>query len=119
MTLVGFSCSECGHRVRGPDCAISLTIECPSCDRTVTAYPFDPDYSEELLEEIREGDRRSTNGGHYVGPDRRDEAKQLVIAGKVVRMTNPAGRTPVYVPVDSDHYDSDRLERLRLQQSEV
>lgn len=119
MTLIAFSCSECGHRVRGPNCAISLTIECLSCDRTVTAYPFDPDYSEELLKEIREGDQRSTNGGYYVELEQRDEAKELVIAGKVVRMTNPAGRSPQYVPMDSEHYNTERLERLRDQQSEV
>lgn len=72
-----------------------------------------------LLDEIREKDEDSTNGGHYVGPDRQDEAEELVAQGEVVRMQNPAGVTPIYVPVDSPHYSSDRLERMRERQSEA
>lgn len=73
---------------------------------------------ESLLDEIRRGDAESTNGGHYVGPDRRDEADRLVAEGQVVRMQNPAGVSPVYVPMDSPHYNDDRLERMRERQSE-
>lgn len=70
-----------------------------------------------LLEDIRTEDSVSTNGGHYVGPDRRDMAEELVDEGRVVRLKNPAGRTPIYVPMDSDHYADERLERLREKQS--
>lgn len=72
---------------------------------------------DKLLTDIREGDRNSLNGGHYVVPDRRDTAEELVEEGKVVRTTNPAGVTPVYVPMDSDHFSRERLERLQEKQS--
>lgn len=74
------------------------------------------DKHQEILEEIREGDAKSTNGGHYVSLEDRDIAEQLVGLGKVVRMENPAGATPVYVPVDSDHFSDDRLQQMSERQ---
>lgn len=71
----------------------------------------------DLLSEIREADSESVNGGMYVGPDRRDEAEELVDSGKVVRLQNPAGVSPIYVPMGSDHYSTERLERMRERQS--
>lgn len=71
----------------------------------------------DLLSEIEEEDRSSENGGMYVGPGRRDEAEDLVDAGKIVRLRNPAGLSPIYVPMSSEHYTTERLERLRDKQS--
>lgn len=70
-----------------------------------------------LLDEVKKGDREATNGGYYVGPDRRDEAENLVEEGKVVRLLNPAGVSPKYVPMGSEHYSDERLERLRKKQA--
>jgi len=72
----------------------------------------------DLLSEIEEADRSSVNGGMYVGRDRRDEVEELVDAGEIVRLRNPAGVSPIYVPMSSDHYTTERLERLRDKQSE-
>jgi len=33
-----FTCSECGETVIGTDLAISMTINCPGCEKTTTAY---------------------------------------------------------------------------------
>lgn len=90
-------------------------LGCVECN---TMLPYDNWWPPNgLLGEIRRGDREATNGGHYVGPDRRDEAERLVDEGKVVRLRNPAGVSPIYVPMDSDHYSDERLERLRERQS--
>jgi len=71
----------------------------------------------DLLEEIQNTDRQSVNGGMYVGRDRRDEAEELVENGEVVRLRNPAGVSPIYVPMNSDHYATERLKRLREKQA--
>lgn len=76
------------------------------------------DNHRKILEEIREGDAKSTNGGHYVSTEDREIAEQLVGLGKVVRLKNPAGVTPIYVPIDSDHYSDDRLKRLSERQED-
>jgi len=70
-----------------------------------------------LFIEIKNGDDESVNGGYYVGPDRRNIAEQLVDDGRVVRFQNPAGVTPLYVPMDSDNYSEDRLERMKERQA--
>lgn len=74
--------------------------------------------ADDLLNEIRRRDEESLNGGHYVEPDRWDEAERLVADGEVVRMKNPAGATPLYVPMGSPHYSDERMERMRDRQAE-
>lgn len=71
-----------------------------------------------MLKEIREKDHESTNGGHYLGPDRRDIAEELVDDGVIVRMKNPAGVSPQYFPMDSPHFTDERLKTLRNRQME-
>ena len=78
---------------------------------------MEPTEARDLYEEIRLGDRESVNGGCYVEPGRRGLADELVKLGEVVRMRAPSGRSPVYVPMDSEHYSEARLKRLRESQS--
>lgn len=102
------------------------TRECYWCGDEFTTYAdCNQQYCEvgcverhrETLEEIEEGDADSINGGHYIEAERREIAENLVEAGEVVRMRNPAGVSPKYVPVDSDHYSDDRLARMSERQS--
>jgi hypothetical protein len=75
------------------------------------------DEEREVFNEIRYADETSVNGGHYVESEKRDHAEELVERGLVVRLKNPAGVSPIYVPMDSEHYSEDRLQRLREKQT--
>jgi len=89
-------------------------------DRILDRYRTDADDEAhtltELLETIQTTDDDSLNGGCYIEPHHREKAEELVTAGKVVRLQRATGRSPLYVPMDSDQYSQERLETLQDRQ---
>ena len=71
----------------------------------------------DILSKIILKDSQSTNGGCYISKENRDKAEQLVDEGAIVRLKNPAGASPIYVPMSSNHYSEKRLNNLREKQS--
>lgn len=72
---------------------------------------------QQLLEIIRRKDQETINGGYHVHSGHQDIAERLVDRGKVVRLRNPAGVSPIYYPVDTDNLGNERVKELVKKQS--